>query len=407
MPYVPRFTRPLLLAAAAALAIPGVATTSGEVRALWVTRARLVTPAAIAAVVKTASETGFNTLIVQVRARGDAYFNDGVEPRAVSLASQPDGFDPLAAAIAAARPLGLAVHAWVSIGLVSSAVDLPSDRGHIVVRHPEWLMVPRAIARELLLTDPATQLYSDKLARWSRTASGEVEGLYLSPIPSGAADHTVEVVADIAARYAIDGVHLDYARYPTDEFDFSREALLAFDSWLIDHAGNAGTDRPPARLASQLLADVEQAPDAWREFRRERLTQLVGRIHRAVRARRPEAVVSVAVVPDAREAAARRLQDWSGWLDREVVDVVCPMAYGVDVPTFTTQLSGASQVAAGRPMWAGIGAYRIPASQAAEHIRIARQLGASGIALFSYDALGGTAGPAEYLSEVAQAAFVR
>jgi len=117
--------------------------------------------------------------------------------------------------------------------------------------------------------------------------------------------------------------------------------------------------------------------------------------------------VSAAVVPDAREAAARRLQDWSGWLDREVVDVVCPMAYGVDVPTFTAQLSGASQVAAGRPMWAGIGAYRIPASQAAEHIRIARQLGASGIALFSYDALGGTAGPAEYLSEVAQAAFVR
>ena len=35
-------------------------------------------------------------------------------------------------------------------------------------------------------------------------------------------------VADIVARYAVGGVHLDYVRYPNEEFDYSRESLLAF-----------------------------------------------------------------------------------------------------------------------------------------------------------------------------------
>ena len=87
--------------------------------------------------------------------------------------------------------------------------------------------------------------------------------------------------------------------------------------------------------------------------------------------------------------------------------MVCPMAYGVDAPTFTAQLASASRVAAGRPVWAGIGSYRISASQTVEHIQAARRLGASGIAVFSYDALGGSAGPADYLSAVARAAFTR
>ena len=115
-----------------------------------------------------------------------------------------------------------------------------------MVRHPEWLMVPRADRPGVAAHRSGHQLYIDKLARWSRTAVEEVEGLYLSPVPDGAADHTVEVVADIAARYAVDGVHLDYARYPTDDFDFSREALVAFDTWLSRHgkADQAGVDRP-------------------------------------------------------------------------------------------------------------------------------------------------------------------
>ena len=50
----------------------------------------------------------------------------------------------------------------------------------------------------------------------------------MSPLQPEAAAHTEAVVADIARRYAVDGVHLDYVRYPSDQFDYSRFAIAAF-----------------------------------------------------------------------------------------------------------------------------------------------------------------------------------
>ena len=73
-----------------------------EVRALWVVRTTLTSPAAIATMVAAAKNGGFNTLLVQVRGRGDAYFQQGIEPRPAALAAQP-AFDPLATTIARAH----------------------------------------------------------------------------------------------------------------------------------------------------------------------------------------------------------------------------------------------------------------------------------------------------------------
>ncbi len=76
------------LAAALALVCPRLHA-EDEVRALWVVRTTLTSPAAIATMVDVAKSGGFNTLIVQIRGRGDAYFQDGMEPRPSALASQP------------------------------------------------------------------------------------------------------------------------------------------------------------------------------------------------------------------------------------------------------------------------------------------------------------------------------
>ena len=171
--------------------------------------------------------SGFNTLLVQVRGRGDAYFQHGIEPRPASLAAQP-AFDPLATTIARAHAAGLQVHAWINVNLVAGAAELPAARDHVVYRHPEWLMVPRALAEDLNGVDPHSPQYLGRLARYVRAQPAELEGLYLSPIAEASADYTVGVVRDIASRYAVDGVHLDYVRYPNDDFDYSRDALAAF-----------------------------------------------------------------------------------------------------------------------------------------------------------------------------------
>src|SRR5439155_1372956 len=70
-----------------------VAPTAG-VRALWVVRSTLADPDSARAMVRRAAEAGFNTLIVQVRGRGDAYYRSRWEPPPPALAGR-NGYDAL------------------------------------------------------------------------------------------------------------------------------------------------------------------------------------------------------------------------------------------------------------------------------------------------------------------------
>ena len=117
--------RALAAIAASLILIISPVRAQDEVRALWVVRTTLTSPSAISTMVAAAQHGGFNTLLVQVRGRGDAYYQRGIEPRPASLAAQPD-FDPLATVIAKAHEAGLQVHAWINVNLVASAAELPA-----------------------------------------------------------------------------------------------------------------------------------------------------------------------------------------------------------------------------------------------------------------------------------------
>src|SRR5436309_4116016 len=146
-----------------------------EVRALWVVRTSLVSPSAIATMVSAARESGFNTLLVQIRGRADAYYAGGFEPRASAIAAQP-AFDPLATTVALAHDAGLQVHAWVNVNLVAGGHVLPASRDHVIYRHPEWLMVPHALAEDLAGVNPRSPEYLGRLARYGRGQPSELEG---------------------------------------------------------------------------------------------------------------------------------------------------------------------------------------------------------------------------------------
>jgi uncharacterized lipoprotein YddW (UPF0748 family) len=129
------------------------------------------------------------------------------------------------------------------------------------------------------------------------------------------------------------------------------------------------------------------------------------RVRTAVRSVRPSAVVSAAVFPDAREAYQSRLQDWRTWIDQSLIDVLCPMAYTQDARIFDEQIALAQQYAGGRPVWAGIGAYRLASRDTLRFITSSRRLGAPGVILFSYDALVSPPNTASTLTDLGRAAF--
>jgi uncharacterized lipoprotein YddW (UPF0748 family) len=315
--------RAALLAALGAFLLGTTSARGEELRGLWVVRTGLVSPAAVDEVVDAAAAGGLNALFAQVRGRGDALYRSSLVPRSPLLAGAPQGFDPLAHLIARAGQRGLEVHAWVNVLLVAGLRG-PLPEGHVVTRHPEWLMAGRRTAAP----DP------------------DLEGRYLSPSATGAVAHLEAVVRELVERYPLRGLHLDFIRYPGPGYD-------------------------------------EKTPD-----RRAALTALTERLARTARAAQPGIVVSAAVVPDEPSAVHQKSQDWPNWLARGILDAVVPMAYTEEDRIFDAQITAArGHVSPRQFLWAGVGAYRLELKRVGERIAAARRAGAAGVVLFSHESL--------------------
>jgi uncharacterized lipoprotein YddW (UPF0748 family) len=383
---------------------------SSEVRALWVVRTTLTSPERIQTMVKAAADNGFNTLIVQVRGRGDAYYRSRVEPRAAELKEQSPIFDPLAFTLEEAHKRGLRVHAWLNTSLLANLDALPTDPSHVYNKHPKWLAVPKAVAAQLYEMSPNDPAYRQKIVEWSKANRAELEGVYTGPANSKVRDHIYKIWMDVLKHYKVDGLHFDYVRFASPDFDYSRTSLQNFRKWLEPQLTSDERKALKSVIKTNPLAAAELHAAKFADFQRAQVTTLVERIYRAVKKRRPELIVSAAVFANDENAYTRRFQDWHRWLEMGVLDVACPMAYSTDTAVFQKQIETASKVAttAGRQIWAGIGAYRIPVESTVEKINVARSLGAQGIVLFSYDF---TSRPSElnpggdYLNRVNKAAF--
>jgi uncharacterized lipoprotein YddW (UPF0748 family) len=392
--FVQRLVALSVLAASASVIAAGsgrAATQSGSVRGLWVPRTALTSPDSIATMVQTAAGGGFNTLLVQVRGRGEAFYRSSIEPRSSDLDRQPIDFDPLGHVIKLARPAGLAVHAWVNVNLVASGTTLPRSREHVVAQHPDWLMVPKALAGTLRKTGVVSPAYLGTLARWTRSQTDQVEGLYLSPVTAASRAYTTSVVAELASRYELDGIHLDYIRYPSAEFDYSGAALAAFRDAVSGGEPRAERDRLDRAATVNPAAWAEARPAVWAAFHRDRLTSLTAGIQNAVRTARPGIVVSAAVVGVSAEARDARYQDWLTWAKAGHIDVACPMLYSLSTDQFAAVTTDIRAALGTTPFWAGIGAYRLPVDGTIERVRLARRANADGVLLFSYGQLADVA----------------
>jgi uncharacterized lipoprotein YddW (UPF0748 family) len=352
---------------------PATATVpAAEMRGLWVVRTALVSPDTVDAVVDQAKDAGFNALFVQVRGRGDAFYRSRIVPRSLLLEKQPAAFDPLARLLRRARSRGLQVHAWLNVLLAAGFVG-PLPPGHVATVHPEWLMVPQPAAAAVLAARP------EAWPRLIHNAAGDIEGYYLSPSAPGVAEHLENVVRELLMAYPVDGLHLDFIRYPGTDHDYSRAALEGFRA----PSSSGGVFR-----IAELLAAPTAEPQAWAAYLRQRLTSLTERLSRAARTQRAGILLSAAVVPDETQAVQERFQDWPAWMAGGLLDAVCPMAYTPDAGLFRQQVAQVrARVDPGKAVWAGVGAYRLAPAAVVERILSAREAGASGVVLFSHESL--------------------
>ena len=308
-----------------------------DVRGVWVTSERLAEPDASSRLIATAISGRFNSLFVPM----------ALDERTSAL--EPQTID---AVIRGARERGLRVHAWVQLTRASDADELPASREHVIYRHPEWLMVPREIAAEMLTLDARGPAYLGRLARWER-ASGD-RALYLSPLHVDAAAYVAGAVKRLVTRYAVDGVHLDAVQFPGIDFDYSRQAMAAFRGEMQPKLPAAERARLDEIDAIDPFGYAEEFPAEWRRFRISRMTSLVARVRNAVKSVNAEAVVSAGVTPGAERALAEQLQDWQTWFDNGFVDALTrrgavndPLLFSYDSLLDPAPVAASSTVALG------------------------------------------------------------
>ena len=161
----------------------------------WPSKPGLPTAAArdeLDAIVARAQQLRLNALVFQVRPAADAMYESRLEPWSAWLtgvqgkAPQPP-WDPLAHLIVTAHRAGLEVHAWFN----------PYRARHPASQGP---LAPAHVANKL----PAACVTFGKY-------------LWMDPGNPQAARWSLDVIADVVARYDIDGVHLDDYFYPYPE----------------------------------------------------------------------------------------------------------------------------------------------------------------------------------------------
>jgi len=354
-------------------AVAGVANTSAARSAplvdyLWVTRSTLLDSVAIERLVTRASAAGVRGLLVQVVGRGDAYYRSDLLPRSEAL--DRSGFDPLALVLERAHAAGLEVHAWMNCVLVWSAPNRPSDPRHVLNRHPEWVA-------HLPDGRSMTQLSAGE-RRWLG-----VEGVYLSPARPAVRAWIASIAREIATRYAVDGIHLDYIREPGAFAGLDANARAVF-------ALEQGAD--PARFGLEPAVRRAALDSSWMAFQRAQVTAIVRGVRDSLARSRPGLALSAAVLADTVLAERHHAQEWRAWVREGLLDRVFVMCYAPEVQTVLSQmLAYSSDLGTGRVV-PGIAVFNSTAAATAAKLKGAIELGYRTLALYSYDSLDERAG---------------
>ena len=350
----------------------------GPVRALWVVRDALTSKGSIQKVVEDAAAGGITDLLVQVRGRGDAYFPSEQAPVAPNLQAawrNQGDFDPLALITREAHARGLRVHAWLNVYLVWSKGSPP--RGHVLEQHPEWAAIN------------ANGVGMDTLPFRKMEAAG-TEGVYLEPGNCDVVRHFLGIVDEILVRYPVDGIHLDYVRYPRMNVGYSEAMRAGFirKTGLDPLELDSRRDRYEREYGPERVADLDRE---WHQFKADQVTALVRNVRALMNSRKPSLVLSAAVRPDPDEALYVFGQDWVQWVNQGWVDAVAPMMYSPSPSTVARQTNEALRRVPANRIWAGLAIYNQSVNDAAAKIRDARLKGIDGFAIFSYNALSGGA----------------
>ena len=338
-----------------------------EVRGLWVVSDMITTPQKVKNLVVFADTHHYNVLFVQVRRRGDAYYKSYFVPGPENDTSLPDTFDPLREVIRLSHAKGIEVHAWFNMYFTWSLKTKPTNPEHPLNKHPEWFMVS-------VTGNNMADCDIDSIQ------NGGVEGRYMSPGHEEVRSYLSRVITEVIVTYNVDGIHMDYVRYPGRDYDFHPKICQDFFE-------RYGVDPREVVSGKSAIDSTLEYLGKWVDYRTDQIDKQVRSIRRRINLVDKNIRLSAAVKAHADEAYYQYGQNWIGWLTEGIVDFVVTMSYYPDTEQFFTVMSESLQKADKRKIIAGIGIYKLTPKKTAEQIALVHDMNLLGYCFFSYTTL--------------------
>lgn len=289
------------------------------------------------------AEANMNVVFFQARVRGEVLYASSLEPWSSFVSGRTGvapSYDPLAFAVEECHKRGLQCHAWmVCMPLGNLRKQTIKEHHPLLHKHPEWI-------------------------------TRHEGAFFLEPGQPGVADYLASLASEIVSKYDVDGIHMDYIRYPDSMKGYPDEALHK----------KSGT-----ALSRE-------------DWRRENITRVVYAVHDRVKQEKPWVKVSSSPLGRFRDLPGMKYYGWNAfesvyqdverWLRDGKQDLVVPMMYYKE-ELFYPYLWDWIQKSNGRPIVSGLGAYRLggdeanwPLQELQNQILATRQYGAGGQCIY-------------------------
>jgi uncharacterized lipoprotein YddW (UPF0748 family) len=289
------------------------------------------------------SEAGLNFVLFLVKnsnSSGWLFYNSSIGP-----VDPRYYWDPLKVAVEEAHRFGLELHAWFC---VFRDKKLAKER-------PDLAMV---------------------------NCTGYVSTEWVCPKKPEVHKYLKSLIEEVASKYNVDGIHLDYIRFPNRTYCYCEDCRR---NWLEEHPEKPW---PP-----------DPADPTFIGFRQKLITGFIEDVRNMLKGINPKIKLSAAVLPVPKDAIYNRMQNYPEWAERGIIDFITPMAYTSNAQEFEEWIKGTITAAKGKTLiYAGIGLYKVleaqnPEDEFRRQINITRTvkvtvdcsvLGVDGQVLFRY-----------------------
>ena len=338
-----------------------------EIRAVWLDRGTIVAARSeqgLAAVFDRLAAAGINTVFFETLNAGYPIYPSQVAPQQNPLTV---GWDPLESAVKLAHERGMELHAWVWTFATgnkrhNTLIGQPSSYpGPVLSAHPTWANI-------------------DNKGRRQHVNDGK---FYLDPANPEARSYLLRIISEITSRYKVDGVQLDYIRYPFQDdnagftYGYGAAARQQFKQL-------TGTD--PVNISPSDGILWRQ----WVEFKTNQINTFVAEVSQLLRQNYPRTILSVAVFPHPESQRIYKIQqNWEVWARQGIVDLIVPMTYALDTNRLqrVTEPLAKEQMLGSALISPSVKLLTLPEVVAIDQIQALRDLPTGGYAIFAVESI--------------------